>query len=201
MLYTTRTSLPLDNGRTLIKTAPTGSAVLVVELQSHLRIEGDEEYLETLGETATEFASRYLRRSILETELVRAYDLKDSSPQLRVEYQSRPEIILPYGPIKTVDRVYTIGESGAETDITEYYLDDVSVPERIFLQQLRSGRELSFLRVEYTAGYEPIPATIKHGILMHAAYLYERRGECDAQSAAVQSGAIDTYRHYKAVCV
>lgn len=197
----------LDNGVTHIRVPPTSPAVSVDDLKTHLRIDTADEdtYLEGLLLAASDYASGFMARSILTTELTRQYDQEEQRPSLRSEYTGRLALALPYPPVSSVDSVVTIARDGTETSISadDYTLDTVSQPARILLHTTVTGRQIATLRIEYTAGYgdspDDVPALIKQGIMMHAAYMYEHRGDCDSDTAAGLSGATGTYGRYRVV--
>jgi hypothetical protein len=53
------------------------------------------------------------------------------------------------------------------------------------------------LEIAYTAGMETIPAAIKYGIMQVATYLYDHRGDCDADDAIRKSGAANLLKPYR----
>jgi uncharacterized phiE125 gp8 family phage protein len=198
----TNVAAVLANGLTHFRTRPTGKAATLAQLKAHLRIDDNTEdtYLETLLLTATESAGRYLNLSLSPAELTRQYDMQSNRPSLRAEHKMRMDLILPYGPVTEVERVYSIDTDGDETSLTEYTEDLLSQPARIHLREIITGREIAMLRIEYTAGYadeSAVPSVIQHGVLMHAAYLYEHRGDCTADQARKLSGAEGTYMTYR----
>ena len=201
--------IPIQNGTTSHRSRPDVAAASLSDLKTHLRLDDDSEdsYLSTLLLSASDYAAGYLGKSLITTELRRQYDMASIGPQLQPVRLGRNVIYLPLGPVTAVDSVEVLDRDGEATEIeaSDYTLDTESQPARIYLHEYHTGREIAFLRIDYTAGYgasaEDVPQLIQHGILMHAAYLYEHRGDCDAQSAAIKSGAIDTYRRYGVVRV
>ena len=201
--------LPIQNGATSHRSRPDVPAAALSDLKAQLRLDTDDEdsYLTGLLLTASAYASGYLAQSLITTEIRRQYDMASSGPQLQPVRLGRNVIYLPLGPVASVDSVEVLDRDGDATEIeaSEYTLDTDSQPARIYLHEHHTGREIAFLRIDYTAGYgasaEDVPRLIQHGILMHAAYLYEHRGDCDAESAAMKSGALDTYRSYRVVRV
>ncbi|MFA5703778.1 MAG: phage head-tail connector protein [Advenella sp.] len=197
-----------ENGRTYQRTDPGLPGASVEELRELLRLEDDsgeytvDTYLDGLLLTATEYASRYLNRSLITTEWTRQFDLAMQTG-LHLEYKRERGLYLPFGPVDSVDRVYWISTDGTENTIesTAYYIDLLGDPARVYLRQWVAGREIAMLRIEYTAGYgesyAEVPRLIQQGILQHAAYLYEHRGDCGADEAAKLSGAHSVYGSYR----
>lgn len=188
------------------QTTPTGPAASIDDLIELLRLDpGTGEYvvetgyLTTLLMTASQYATHYLRRALLTTEYIRQYRHPRERLDLSSDYRPTEYIQLPYPPLVTVDRVYTVDSSDNEREITDYSLDNVATPAQI---RIRSGvTNYRYLRVEYTAGYgdhyTDIPQPIQQGILQHAAYMYEHRGDCGAEDAARLSGATGLYHSYQ----
>ena len=201
--------LPIQNGTTSHRSRPDVPAAKLDDLKAQLRIDDDSEdtYLTGLLLTASEYAAGYLALSLIETELRRQYDMTSRGPQLQPVRFGRNVITLPLGPVTEVESVEVIDREGEATEIeaSDYTLDTASQPARIYLHEYHTGREIAFLRIDYKAGYgasaEDVPRLIQHGILMHAAYLYEHRGDCSAATAARESGALDTYARYRVVRV
>lgn len=91
---------------------------------------------------------------------------------------------LPYGPIQSVDAVYTIDEEGSETALTlnsEYYVygsQDLIVKVSKFWSS--GDVALNQVRIEYTAGYggtgvDALPEALKLAVLKQIATDYELR--------------------------
>lgn len=174
---------------------------LTEQLRNLLHIDGHDEdaLLLTLIQSAADYAEKYLARSLLtqsRTKQIQApttRGLSDSTLKL-------PTILLTYPPVIEIDRVYTVDDQGDETDIDDYWLDDVSEPPELHLTSISWSNKL---RIDYQAGYgvtyASLPDAIQRGILLHAAWLYKYRGDCDVLESAERSGAISAYRIYKCV--
>lgn len=194
------------NGQTFQRTDPGLPAASADELQELLRLDVEageysvETYLDGLLLSASEYAARFLNRSLITTEWTRQWDLS-AQHGLRIEFKRDFGSYLPFGPVTSVDRVYWLSGDGAETEITSYYTDLLGDPARVYLRDWSAGREIASIRVEYTAGYgeayAAVPRLIQQGILQHAAYMYEHRGDCGAAEAAKLSGAHDMYGSYR----
>ena len=201
------TSTQIDNGVTKQKTMPSVPAASPDDLIELLRLDTNGEYnaetgyLTTLLMTASQYAAHYLRRALLTSTYVRQYEQPRDVPRLSRDYKIPDVIELPYPPLVTVDRVYVVSTDDTEHDVADYVLDNVSEPARIRLRSFTTGSAFEFLRIEYTAGYgdhyTDVPQLIQQGILQHAAYMYEHRGDCGAEDAARLSGAVDMYHSYQ----
>ncbi len=192
--------MKLSNPFTRQLTEPTQAVGTVEELRELLRLDSDVEsdlFLTGLLLSATDYAVRYLGRSLLTTEWTRQYSIAESIPGILFEYSGSEKITLPYGPVQTIERVYFTETDGTVNEITDYFHNDIAQPEEIILNDWAPGR---FLSVDYFAGYGEygdVPQLIKHGILQHAAYLYTNRGDCEIADGAKLSGATMTYSKYR----
>lgn len=196
-----RSGLKFTNGRSVTVSEVDTLPITVERLQEHLRVDGDSDYLESLIRVAANYAAEYMQRSLVETTRERQWDLYDWTPQLRREHVARNPLTLTYPPVKSVDRVVAYLSDGSEVELTEYTADIAADPGRVLLHEATVGREIASIAVEYTAGYEDVPKVIEQGILMHAAYLYEYRGECDGSEAGRRSGAHGMYDSYKVALI
>jgi uncharacterized phiE125 gp8 family phage protein len=172
------------------------------DLKALLRLEGtsEDDYLTGLLIACTDYAQRYLNASLLTSQWTRQYDVA-RTPGLALEQFTNKPLYLTDPPVKSVDRVYTIDDDGNESEVTNYYSDLLSFPARVIVNSWGSSRDIASIRVDYTAGYgattDDIPRLIQQGILQHAAYMYEHRGDCDAAEAQRKSGAVSLYNGYK----
>ena len=193
MLYSTSGNQRQQRNAGSNRTAdPLISPVTPAELANYLGLaydSSDDSFLESFILSACVWYVAYSNNELLE----RDYTLKfDRYPQSSEGYSGlgiEPGILqgwiqIPVNPATDVTEILADGE-----DITaDATIDYDSKPQRIKLP----NRFLKAIEISYTAGYptsDDIPANILHGIKMLAAYLYEHRGECDAQNAAQKSGA------------
>lgn len=91
-------------------------------------------------------------------------------------------ITLPAWPLVSVESV-TADDFEFETHSSRLFVDQPEYP----------------LAVEYTAGYEAedVPGVFKHAIMQIAAFMYEHRGDCDAEQAGRRSGAFGILAPHK----
>lgn len=96
--------------------------------------------------------------------------------------QSQWWVTLPAWPLISVESVTADGFE-FETHSSRLFVDQPEYP----------------LTVEYTAGYETadVPDVYKQAIMSLAAFMYEHRGDCDAEQAGRRSGAFGILAPYK----
>lgn len=188
-------------GKTTIKTPFDEPAASAEELREALRLEDDEydeeDLLTDLLMAATDYAQGYLGRSLTEQVIQRQFEAPKMNRGLSATYMKERPLLLPYPPVKSIDRVYMVDNFGDETDIDsdDYWLDDKQDPPELVASISSWSTRLV---IEYTTGYTTIPDAIKRGVLLHAAHLYSHRGDlCETEEAAKASGAIAVYRRYK----
>jgi uncharacterized phiE125 gp8 family phage protein len=169
-------------------------------LRDLLKIDGHAEdaMLATLILSAAGYAEKYLARSLLAQTRVKQFEAP-MGRGLSASMLKWPTLVLTYPPVGVITRVYAKDADGDETDIdaADYWLDGVSDPPEL---QLMDWAWEGKLRVIYTCGYgtyADLPEAIRRGILLHAAYLYKYRGDCDVNESAERSGAIGAYRIYR----
>ncbi len=101
-------------------------------------------------------------------------------------------IKLPFAPVVSVEAVVAIDCENVETELTaddDYYADIDLEPGKVRIDHFPTFQKL---RIEFTAGYDDeyeIPAEMLLAVKMLAAWLFERRGNCDANEALSMSGA------------
>jgi uncharacterized phiE125 gp8 family phage protein len=176
---------------------------MVDQLRDILRLDDSSQdvYLLALIESAAEYASKYLGRTLLNATRVKQFDMPVNRGLSRSELKY-PTLLLAYPPVGTITRVYAKDVDGEETDIDsdDYWLDGVSDPPEL---QLNDWNWEGKLRVIYTCGYgadySDLPDSIQRGILLHAAYMFKYRGDCPDGESAEKSGAISAYRIFRVV--
>jgi uncharacterized phiE125 gp8 family phage protein len=188
--------------RKLTETVEPGASI--DELKELLRLDSDGEYqsdgyLEGLLLSATRYAEQFLNRAIITAEYVRQVGSTRPIGGLIAETKMMRPVALPFPPLVEVDKVVTVDSEMNEHE-TRYIIDPVAEPARLMVRD--SG---CAVRIFYSAGYgvnyNDVPRLIQQGILQHAAYMFNHRGDCPAEDAAVKSGAVDIYAGYKVVPV
>jgi len=164
---------------------PASEPVSLAEAKVHLEYTGTSKdaYITGLIKTARRLCETYSGLSFV-------------TQQRRIKLDTFPlntnPIIVPYGPIQTIDSFSYLNDSGSTTTLSEnthFAVDDHSGYCRIF--SLGSDGEIDVwptdqrdypqaITIEYTAGYdaainEPLPDLIKQAILLQVASMFENR--------------------------
>lgn len=182
--------------------SPTVSPVATAVLAEYLGdIEGQGLLLSSLLTTATDAVIRHIGRDLLSREWRLVHwtwpingtrSVPTLSPQA---YSLRQTIELPYATQADDVVVTVLGEP--ETD---FILQDDRLYFRVTPAILEPSDDPALV-VEYAAGYgespDDIPSPIKTAITMLAAFLFEHRGECDADEALKRSGAKNLLAPYR----
>lgn len=202
-------------GASIALSTPTVPAANLDDLGDMLRLElsggvwPEESLLERLLLMASQHAGQYLNRSLINQQWRRAYDPARAMPGLAAETFAETGCPLPYGKVAVTAgklsgagaRVYIVSGAGTEMELDDYFIDAVSSPARAYLRTGIAGQGWSFLHFDYNAGYgadyTAVPVAIQQGILQHAAYMYEHRGDCGADEAAKLSGAHTAYGMFR----
>lgn len=179
--------------------APETEPITLLELQVHLKVDGEDTYLNSLIKTTRKGMERYLKRSIL-TQTWEAY--ADCW---------HDEFKLPYPSLQSVTHVKYFDIEGNEQTLptSEYWVvntDDPGYIKRgydVTYPELQYGRPDS-VKIEYIAGWEveTLPEEIKHAMKIWCADLYEHRGSISIGSGVHKipghiAGLIHDYRIYK----
>ncbi|WP_375331820.1 head-tail connector protein [Candidatus Tisiphia endosymbiont of Temnostethus pusillus] len=135
----------------------------LVEVKNYMRIEGnyDDELISGLIDAAIMAAENFTKLTIITRRVEFICNIKNQQ-----NFQ------LKYQPIKEIVKIaLTNSSESIELRSDQYYLDH----DRSLLC-LNKKLENYQLMVEYIIGYDKIniPASIRHGILMHIAEMYDR---------------------------
>jgi hypothetical protein len=193
---------------------PSAPAVPLVAVHEFLSVQPgpDDPLLSSLIASATGAMERYLRASIMPQTLRLTKDgFGDGGDDniLRlgpgVHTASVPYVLgatayidLPRGPVGSVLQVVTYDRANqpAVMDAARY---DVDLPgARLFLSEGEvwpdNLRRFAAVEIDYTAGYDPVPPEIVHGIVHHVALMYENRGACEMP--AVSREIVESHRRF-----
>lgn len=166
---------------------PIVSPVTNQELADFLAVEANDPLLSGLAVSATAAVMKFTN-----VELVRRtwHWVSDRFPERQSSYLglgSSPAVsqwwvTLPAWPLVSVESA-TADDFEFETHSSRLFVDQPEYP----------------LTVEYTAGYETadVPDIYKQAIMSLAAFMYEHRGDCDAEQAGRRSGAFGILAPYK----
>jgi|TARA_Y100000114_G_C11730800_1_gene313450 hypothetical protein len=179
-----------------ITTAPTQEPVTLQEFKEHLKLDDstDERLLQFYLESARRFCEEYTKRSLAQQTITFFADAYDELADPLFEgFKTGPYlnyyknyVVLPRPPVISVTSVSTFADDDTETTFasTRYFLDNAREPARVVLRQGESFptalRVANAIKVVYSAGHSlisNIPAPLKVGILQHATFLYEHRGD------------------------
>lgn len=159
------------------------SAVAPALLADRLGVDATDPMLPGLCLAATHAATEFMQRAITRTQYrATFYDWPRTGAAGRWISGGLGGdlafIELPYtGDAVTVSSVTVDGDP-----VTDYTIQQGN-PTRLVMAPAVP------VTVEYTTGWPEVPPTVIEAVLMIAAYLYEHRGQCDAGSAVVMSGA------------
>ena len=166
----------------VLDTAP---AVIVTkaEAKKHLRIfhDDEDEYIESLVSAATyhiDGPDGVIGRCLGEQVWVWTIDGIPSCP-----------LHIPMPPTISVDAIVYDNVSNVETPYTGFRVLHLDATTGAYILPAIDGvhpttnGEPGCVRIEFTAGFDPLPASIKHAVLLLVSHWYEHR------EAAVDTGA------------
>jgi hypothetical protein len=176
----------------------------------------DDATLQMLIDTATESAERFMNRSLISRTLKYTIDIPASSlnnslgdgiydlPVSVLNGCLKSFIDLPRGPVSAISSVTTTDIYDAETTFSSIYYTLDATGSRLLLNSTATWpsnlRQKAAVAIGYIAGYgdtqASVPAAIRNGILIHAASLYEQRGQC-ADAMDIPPGAKQLYQQYR----
>lgn len=170
-----------------VKTKPKVEPVDINKIKDHLKITNtqEEDYLETLIQTAREVCEKQSNRSYVEQTLVKTFD---SWPEFPIE--------LPRPPLQSVEKIEYEDKDGLLTEWapTNYIVDDYSFIPKIYkdynaeLPNVELAK-VNAIKITYIAGYakddtgdttnyrKNIPARYKHAIKLLVGEWYRMREE------------------------
>lgn len=197
--------------RSVVTVAPTVEPLSLQEVKDHLRVtdSAEDSYITALIVAARQYVEKFINKKLI-TQTVQ--DWRDrfsfSVPIWEgvrygsiTEFQARV-LETAFYPVQSVDEISTFDRDDDETVFSagNYQTDtvDEDLPGRIILRDGASWptslRIANAVKVEYTAGYgdtaDDVPQSIRQGLLMTVAYMFEKRGDCDVQSAIRDSGGV-----------
>lgn len=145
------------------------NVVTVAEIKSFLRVEHtvDDLLLVHIRDAAVEYVQEYTNTLI--------------GPHSCVGYSDGWQTtIIPVGPITLVNGIKYLSENGGsyQTLDTGYWFTDIDAkPSRVrFLSPPSlAPNEFNRVKIEFSAGFNTVPASMVHAIYMLAANMYEQR--------------------------
>ena len=178
---------------------PLASPVTAQELADYIGVASTDPLLSGLLLAATDAVIRLLQYD-LETRnwTLTLWDWPTqgarTSPNLSPSpHNLKREIDLPYAAVQSVTSVTSYGEAVTGFVARE---NSVMLPAGVPAEGYGDNTEPALV-IEYSAGLDPIPDSIKDSIKMLAAFLYEHRGECDVNDALARSGVAVLLQPFK----
>lgn len=172
----------------------TVSPVAAADLVDYLGVQATDPLLPGVLVAATDAVIRHINQDLIQRAWLGVIKAPEpDSQQLSPHRLKQTAFDLPYTALISVESVMT-----AELVDVEYVLHASRRPAKINLLDWDYQADVE---VEYTAGIAEsaaeVPAAIKSAILMMAAFMYEHRGECDADGAIKRSGASNLLKPYR----
>lgn len=168
------------------------SPVTAADLAEYLGVDPADPLISGVLLAATDAAIRYLQYDLNPRAWVLTLwdwpheGTRHGRSVSRQNYYLQREIQLPYAAIQSVETVTTYGTAVALADVI-IREDSIILPLEIISERYKYNESPAIV-VNYTAGLNPIPEAVNQAILMTGAYLYEHRGECDADGGLARSG-------------
>ncbi|MES2214771.1 MAG: head-tail connector protein [Pseudomonadota bacterium] len=157
--------------------------ILSVEAQNFLDLCAIKNYLRISHDYDDLWITELIGASISAAESFLRKKLLKSKVQVKVKYSYMPNIRMPIGPVAEILEVKAISGIYTITLLADEYIWEDEVIK------LRNLPLYDHLVIEYIAGYpdqSQIPASIKQGMLLHIAEMYDSRGMVASISREVQ---------------
>ena len=177
------------------------SPVTVNELTAWLRVDSSDEsasMFSLLIDASTDAAQEYIGRSIVSGTYRKTwtYSVNDCFFSAPEEYKKKYKLEIPYPKISAITSLVWRSSTGVESPITSYVFNVEGNIEIIGTTVFTATITEVICEYETTAMDE---AAVKMAILKAAAYMYERRGDCDSAAALSESGAAGLLAPYRRV--
>ena len=200
-----------------VVTAPDTLPISLAEAKAFLRIDisSDDTLITTLIESAKDYAEEYLGRSLINTTFKLSLDgfIEDQVPIKEGLYTApylsfyKQYIPLARPPLVSVTHIKTFDDDNTESTFasSKYHVDKARNPGRVVLKDGETWptglRTANGVEITYVAGYgtaaSDIPSAIKVGLREHVTYLYEHRGEVEANLKNFPLIAKQLYQPYR----
>lgn len=111
-------------------------------------------------------------------------------------------VLLPRYPLQSIDSI--TADDVAVTVADVFIIDTTQKPGRLVIKRGAAWPVIltnaKGIEITYTSGYgaseSDVPAAIRLAIIQMAAYMFERRGDCETDSAMEKSGAMSLIKAY-----
>jgi hypothetical protein len=160
----------------------------VCEFANFIGADSSDPLLRLVLQAATDAAIRYINLDLTPRKWVGVIPKAQlKSAQLSPIRDQGNVFELPYTGLISIESVTVDG------DDLEYTIEAERRPARLTLPAWGGNTVI----VEYTAGMQNIPISIKSAIMMIASFIYDHRGACDAEFALAKSGAQTILRSHR----
>jgi len=180
-----------DHAKTMQATPQTEvvSPVTAAELSAFLGVDATDPLLDGMLVAATDAAIRWINQDLTPRAWLGIIPAQSGyEAQLSPYTPQQSTFEIPYTALIAVQSVT------ADGDDVPYTLEALRRPAKI---TLTAWDRMTEVEVAYTAGLPSVPTSIKTAIMMIAAFMYEHRGQCEADDAVRKSGAATLLRPYK----
>jgi uncharacterized phiE125 gp8 family phage protein len=150
----------------LVETSqPTHEPITIAEAKAHLRVDGSDEdgYIAGCILAARHHAEAVTRRALVPREWKQTYNYFPA------------EIVLPVTPVQTVDAIKYIDRDGVEQTLASYQQSGERIVPAFEQHWPETRRVVDAVSVEFTAGYDDVPADIRAALLLLVAHYFEQR--------------------------
>lgn len=151
-------------------------------IQSMIGIDSSEQdYYETLINAASRYADFKAGYMLIS---------KDYTSYLE-SYKGSTKIVLPVSPVNQVTLLKVDGSRvfGADSEITDYDLDEGSGVIHLLNRELPGGRKTIY--IEYNAGYNPIPEDLRYATYEVVQWMRDRGVESIGRKTFVGADGVD----------
>jgi uncharacterized phiE125 gp8 family phage protein len=176
--------MPINPARALVRIQnPVSEPISLAEAKLYLRVDGsdDDIAIAALIGAVREKAEEYLRKSLVRQRWKLTYE--DYAPLC---------VPLPRGPVLEILSVKRRDRDGGETVIGE---GSYRLNARADMLRFESAILAPEIEIVYETGYgesEEVPSSIRQGMLVHLAALYEKRDE----GTGLPPAAVCLYKHH-----
>eukprot|EP01037_Dinobryon_pediforme_P021277 gene21277-22103_t len=162
--------------------APIGLPVSLDEVKTHLAIRSDDDaYLTSLIEAATAMIDGPSGIGIALLPQTYRYSMDGMWPTFT----------LPIYPVRAVQSVDWIDNDNLPRSATDVRVDSDCNPARVYATSTGSTMA-GTVKVTFTAGFDVVPADLRHAILMLVGHLFENREAASTAKLETVPMAVDT---------
>ncbi|GBR00526.1 head-tail connector protein [Acetobacter oeni] len=207
----------MDTALTVLN-GPAVAPVSIEVLRRHIRVDYEDDddllgfYLSSAVSLAEEWLSRALITQSLRWSVGRRFMPTAAGPSPYVPLffpggnafglpnMDRLPLELPRSPVQSVQSVQLVRQDGnvEPLEASQYVLENDLQPAHLRLLPGADRGPVNHLIIAFTAGYgnagSCVPAPIIHAVMMIAAYLYENRGDTDAEIPSAAMNLMAPYR-------